>query len=1180
MVLAITLTMGNVIAVNAEEYVDAEYKHTEGVGKAKSVIQCENYDLQCGKTIINGDISQGDNLYDLKDGIMSILFDDATVLKTFYLGDSVVSSEGNVYSSDSYNVGAGIINLNDVIMAENDISLSGSEVNCENAIVYSENGDINFYCGNAVVNGIIYAPNGTVQLQGSNININGLIIAKNVIVRAGEFNASYNEDIERYVKNLDFFEETNQQSLVVTQKDNKIILSWSEYNFDTNTDVYVRYDESDEFICIGNTTAYEYILNDRLFAKCDFRIVSTVLGEEIESNIVTVFIDEDGVLNEENIDSDYDLIPDGYEIWDLKSDPYNNDTDKDGIDDGYEALVLNSNPCVYESRTDIDNDGISDLEEYIHNTNPLLKDTDFDGLNDNEDDYATKPIIGIDSYVDINIEKNVGRFDIENKYIIDGIEHEYVYNYIIQETTYSRIGDDCTVKFIDNNGNVQSVVNNMIDEDESVQDVVIYDYSKEGYLNSFSNNGVTYEFEYNENYQMTKSYVNGIELINYEYGNNNISKMKLGNGKSESYVNDGKGNIIEKYIDDKLIATYEYDEKNNLIKSTDLENGINFEYLYNEDELSEVKINDNVSIVYEYGENELNTFIKCDDIIFSQKTNYYENACSIELANRDIYTTTQSTENTYKESIFSNGNVIFSNVYEVNEGFETGEVAQRIEGMQDIEGNEYRYEYDKNGNIIEIYLNGQLEKEYDYNIYGELIREYNYVNQEMREYSYNKRGNIERVMLTDLVDETKKNIHCYEYNDAQWRDLLTSIDGENVIYDEIGNPIEYGKADITWNAQLKIESVTIGDEYFEYKYDANGNRIAKIVNGEETRYITDGNCLLGKEVSGDKLWYIYNDFGKVIGFSLNDESFYFQKDNFNSVKNIINAEGDIVCAYEYDAWGNILSVEGDLFIASINDYRYQSYIYDEETGFYYLESRYYDPNNYRFINADSIFSGTNLFMYCNNSPTNYYDPNGKKAIESVYGNNIISVSDWGYSGVGYKKLVSDQAGGYFYRTSNGKKVYFNCYLWALNQMKNDTNYGDPGAFDNKSSTTIKWKDSVSTVYDLVKSDVKYMGYGFKAASSPNASVSSGQRLIALRTTTSSSQYWSKYGGWDYHFMKKIGSTWTYKGGRSGRIFEVSSKYTPSSASWDIASWDTGNKRWYVCYSNAYTSTVKYFILTY
>ena len=71
-------------------------------------------------------------------------------------------------------------------------------------------------------------------------------------------------------------------------------------------------------------------------------------------------------------------------------------------------------------------------------------------------------------------------------------------------------------------------------------------------------------------------------------------------------------------------------------------------------------------------------------------------------------------------------------------------------------------------------------------------------------------------------------------------------------------------------------------------------------------------------------------------------------------------------------------------IANINPIRYRSYYYDRETGYYYLQSRYYDPEIGRFISADSQVTpgliGTNLFAYCYNNPVNLIDPDGKNPL--------------------------------------------------------------------------------------------------------------------------------------------------------------------------------------------------------
>ena len=110
-----------------------------------------------------------------------------------------------------------------------------------------------------------------------------------------------------------------------------------------------------------------------------------------------------------------------------------------------------------------------------------------------------------------------------------------------------------------------------------------------------------------------------------------------------------------------------------------------------------------------------------------------------------------------------------------------------------------------------------------------------------------------------------------------------------------------------------------------------------------------------------------------------------------------NADGTLYCSYTYDAWGKVLSVrdgDGNAItginnIANRNPFRYRGYVYDPETKLYYCQSRYYDPQTRRFINADSRFdegagfTGYNLFTYCSNNPVMLYDPSGEFSIEAA-----------------------------------------------------------------------------------------------------------------------------------------------------------------------------------------------------
>ncbi len=92
--------------------------------------------------------------------------------------------------------------------------------------------------------------------------------------------------------------------------------------------------------------------------------------------------------------------------------------------------------------------------------------------------------------------------------------------------------------------------------------------------------------------------------------------------------------------------------------------------------------------------------------------------------------------------------------------------------------------------------------------------------------------------------------------------------------------------------------------------------------------------------------------------------------------------------YRYDAYGNctIASSTTDYALATVNPIRYRGYYFDQETGLYFLNARYYSPEWRRFISPDNTAyldpesaNGLNLYCYCNNDPVNYADPSGHKS---------------------------------------------------------------------------------------------------------------------------------------------------------------------------------------------------------
>ena len=140
--------------------------------------------------------------------------------------------------------------------------------------------------------------------------------------------------------------------------------------------------------------------------------------------------------------------------------------------------------------------------------------------------------------------------------------------------------------------------------------------------------------------------------------------------------------------------------------------------------------------------------------------------------------------------------------------------------------------------------------------------------------------------------------------------------------------------------------------------------------------------------------FMYDASGSPIGFMYRYSSYavnewiiyWYEKNLQGDIVAIYDSEGTLCISYIYDAWGNCRASYESGYITSVarlNPFRYRGYYYDDDLKLYYLQSRYYDPNTCRFINADSALYhsmlGYNMFAYCGNNPVNYYDPTGENA---------------------------------------------------------------------------------------------------------------------------------------------------------------------------------------------------------
>ena len=204
------------------------------------------------------------------------------------------------------------------------------------------------------------------------------------------------------------------------------------------------------------------------------------------------------------------------------------------------------------------------------------------------------------------------------------------------------------------------------------------------------------------------------------------------------------------------------------------------------------------------------------------------------------------------------------------------------------------------------------------------------------------------------------------------------------------------------------------DKEIEFKYDFNGLRTQKIVteNGvtTTTNYLLHGKLVTHMTVGNDNLHFFYDNSSRPAKVDFNGTTYTYLHNLQGDIVGILDSTGALVVEYKYDAWGKPLSTAGLLAdtLGARSPFRYRGYVFDEESGLYYLRSRYYIPMVGRFVNADSMlnkffaFSWQNLFTYCNNKPVSLGDCDGLQAYILLFAYfKTETCFDTGHSEVGY-----------------------------------------------------------------------------------------------------------------------------------------------------------------------------------
>ncbi len=551
------------------------------------------------------------------------------------------------------------------------------------------------------------------------------------------------------------------------------------------------------------------------------------------------------------------------------------------------------------------------------------------------------------------------------------------------------------------------------------------------------------------------TYANG-DYVTYEYDRLDrlIKTTYNDTGEYIEYTYNGEGalsKLVHRRSNGTVIASYEFERDNlgRLIRSRQVDSNNatiqRTEHIY--DAIGRISRQrwsigiKNFSESYTYndgatGNGALNTVTTStgDKVYFSYDPLNRLETSTVKRGNTEVYTTTYE----YWAADTPEGEEPDENRTSNEIKFQYTELANGTV----ITGNQYVY--DELGNIISLYESHPVDgyqyrrevAKYTYDDQSQLTSEtyYTYLHNDNGDrdsvtwnYTYDTAGNIlSRSKTTKerrdgVVTTTSSTAErTYTYSTGDWKDLLTEVTAGSTTheleYDLSGNPLTYGNGqqlytNLTWEHGRQLTSLTTNGSVYTYDYNHEGIRTKKVVNGVTHNYITQSGRIAREVIqeSGRSLVldYIYTAAGAPFAleyYSTEGQvyaTYYYITNYQGDVVALLDSDYDVVARYTYNAWGELVSVTNDqgtlitdpTNIAHLNPLRYRSYYYDTETGFYYLQSRYYDPANHRFINADAAeysamsaydINETNLFSYCLNNPVNRIDEAGNLSWKSVF----------------------------------------------------------------------------------------------------------------------------------------------------------------------------------------------------
>ena len=238
-----------------------------------------------------------------------------------------------------------------------------------------------------------------------------------------------------------------------------------------------------------------------------------------------------------------------------------------------------------------------------------------------------------------------------------------------------------------------------------------------------------------------------------------------------------------------------------------------------------------------------------------------------------------------------------------------------------------------------------------------------------RTYSYYPDGRLKQI-----ADSQNNEVKNFVY-DSKGR--LVSMGQNTYTYDNFGNRISKTENGVTKNYTYDVGGRLVSCGRVNYYYNADGIRCKKICvsNGIPEKMYLDGGKVIGEDRANYKLRYFYDESGlkriRYIGSGYNVD-YECVKDSNGSIIMLVNmVSGLVACQYEYDALGNCKIVYQENKIGEINPFKWKGFFHDSETGFYYANGSYYDPETGLYVDAAPVST-----VFENANSTRHIDRNG------------------------------------------------------------------------------------------------------------------------------------------------------------------------------------------------------------